>query len=119
MSRKSMQDTAFDILKSKKKPVPFQKLWEDVSLVLGLSGVEASSRIVKFYNAVSLDARFYQLEGNTWDLSSRHSFEKIRDDKKRYDDIDFDEESDDDDISLIDDDEVESKNSNDDDDDDM
>lgn len=92
MSRKSMQDFAFEALKRKRKPVVFKQLWDEVANEIGLDGPTAQSRMIKFYNALSLDARFYQQEGNTWDLSSRHSATKIRSDKKRYEDIADDEE---------------------------
>ena len=102
MSNKSMQEYAFTALKKRRKAVEFKTLWEEVAAQIGLEGDAAKSKIVKFYNALSLDARFFQLEGNVWDLAQRHSIEKIRNEKKKFDDI-----IDDDDDDYLDDDSLE------------
>lgn len=91
MSNKSMQEHAFTALKKKRKPVEFKVLWDEVANEMGLEQASAQSRMIKFYNSLSLDARFYQLSGNKWDLASRHSVETIRNAKKKFDDIDDDE----------------------------
>ena len=101
MSNKSMQEYAFTALKKRRKAVEFKTLWEEVAAQIGLEGDAAKSKIVKFYNALSLDVRFFQLEGNVWDLAQRHSIEKIRNEKKKFDDII------DDDDDYIDDDSLE------------
>ena len=74
--QKSMKDIAFDLLSKKKNPVAFNKLWKDVSEVLGLSEEEAASKIGTFYTHITLDGRFVLLENNTWDLRSRQKSEK-------------------------------------------
>ena len=94
MSNKSMQEHAYNALKKKRKPVEFKALWQEVASEMGLESATAQSRMVKFYNSLSLDARFYQLSGNMWDLASRHSVETIRNYKKKFDDIEDDEEID-------------------------
>ncbi|NLC05970.1 MAG: DNA-directed RNA polymerase subunit delta [Erysipelothrix sp.] len=100
MSNKSMQEHALAALKKKRKAVKFNILWEEVATQIGLEENEAKKKMVKFYNALSLDARFYQLNGNEWDLAQRHSIEKIRNDKKKFDDIIDDDE----DMSYLDED---------------
>ena len=74
--QKSMKDIAFELLSKKKNPVAFNKLWKDVSEVLGLTDEEAASRIGTFYTHITLDGRFVLLENNTWDLRSRQKSEK-------------------------------------------
>lgn len=78
MSNKSLPDIALTILKKKKKPIPFATLWDLVSVDLSFSVQDKKSRMVKFYNAMSLDSRFVQLEKNTWDLRERQTYETIR-----------------------------------------
>ena len=94
MGNRSIQEIAYDALKKKRKPVEFKLLWEEVAGIMGLEGGAAQSRMVKFYNSLTLDKRFYQLSGNVWDLSSRHSVETILSSKKKFEDIGDDEELD-------------------------
>ena len=74
--QKSMKDIAFELLSKKKNPVAFNKLWKEVTEVLGLTDEEAASRIGTFYTHITLDGRFVLLENNTWDLRSRQKSEK-------------------------------------------
>ena len=67
-----MRDVAFELLKKKKNPVAFNKLWKEVAEVLGLTEEEATARIGTFYTHITLDGRFILLQNNTWDLKSRH-----------------------------------------------
>lgn len=76
-NQKSMRDIAYDLLSKKKNPVVFDKLWKEVSEILGLSEEEAKDKIGRFYTHITLDGRFVLLENNTWDLRSRHKFEEI------------------------------------------
>ncbi len=90
---KSTQDIAYDCLKKKRKPVEFTRLWKEVSTNLGIDENQAKNKLIKFYNSMSLDARFVQLSNNRWDLRSRHTFEAIQSEKSKYqeDVLDLDE----------------------------
>ena len=90
---KSAQDVAFECLKRKRKPVEFSRLWKEVSTNMGIDDNQAKNKLIKFYNAMSLDARFVQLSNNLWDLRSRHTFESIQSEKSKYQEelIDLDE----------------------------
>jgi len=72
MTVKAKIDVAYDILSSKKRPVQFQKLWEEVVKKTGASG----DMIAQFYEDLSLDSRFTQLKENKWDLVERRKFEE-------------------------------------------
>lgn len=78
MSNKTYPDVAFGLMKKRKKPIAFAQLCELVQKELNITDAEIKSRIVKFYNALSLDSRFVQLEKNTWDLRERQTYEKTR-----------------------------------------
>lgn len=69
---KSMTDVAYDVLSKKKRPVQFNKLWEEVAKIYGAS----SDRIAKFYSDLTLDTRFVSLKENKWDLRERRKFEE-------------------------------------------
>lgn len=112
--QKSMRDIAFDLLSKKTKPVAFNKLWKEVSEILGLSEDEASNKIGTFYTHITLDGRFVLLENNTWDLRSRHKYEEIKIDMNAL----YIEEDDDSDLVIDDDGEIGYNDEDDDDDDD-
>ncbi len=78
MASKSVQDVAESVLKKKKKPIEFKSLWENVSEDLQLNEIQRKSKMVKFYNALSLDSRFIQLDKNKWDLRERHTYTSTR-----------------------------------------
>ena len=96
-NQKSMRDIAHELLTKKKNPVLFDKLWKEVSEILGLSEEEALEKIGTFYTHITLDGRFVLLENNTWDLRVRHKFEEITIDMNDL----YDEE--DSDVEIIDD----------------
>lgn len=111
-NQKSMRDIAYDLLCKKKNPVSFEKLWKEVTEILGLSDEEALAKIGTFYTHITLDGRFVLLENNTWDLRTRHKFEEITidmndlyDEDDNEDEIIDDEDEDDDDINDDEDDE--------------
>lgn len=78
MPNKSLQDVAERVMKKKKKPIDFKKLWEEICEELEFSDVEQKKKMAKFYNSMTLDSRFIQLEKNHWDLKVRQSYEKIK-----------------------------------------
>ena len=68
--KKSMSETAFDILSSKKRAVQFSKLWADVQKTTGAS----DDKVAQFYSDITLDSRFARLKDNKWDLTSRRKY---------------------------------------------
>ncbi len=78
MPNKSLQDVAEKVMKKKKKPIDFKKLWVEICKELDFSEIEQKKKMAKFYNSMTLDSRFIQLEKNHWDLKSRQSYEKIK-----------------------------------------
>ena len=90
MANKSVQDVAVTVLKKKKKPIEFKNLWDNVSEDLKLDEIQRKSKMVKFYNALSLDSRFIQLDKNKWDLRERHTYTSTRINLESFD-IDDDE----------------------------
>ena len=75
---KSNLDVAFELVSKKKAPVVFSKLWEEVSQIQGLTEEESRTKMSRFYTALTLDGRFITLGDNTWDLRSRHTFDKVQ-----------------------------------------
>ncbi len=74
MTKRSMTDVAFSLLSKKKSGVAFNKLWDEVSQIMGYSENVAERKIAQFYTAMMLDSRFASLGNNKWDLRSRHTY---------------------------------------------
>ena len=74
MSNRSMTDVAYQLLSKKKNSVAFNKLWDEVSQIMGYSENVADRKIASFYTAMMLDSRFTSLSNNKWDLRSRHTY---------------------------------------------
>ena len=111
-NQKSMRDIAHELLTKKKSPVLFDKLWKEVSEILGLTEEESLEKIGTFYTHITLDGRFVLLENNTWDLRVRHKFEEITIDMNDlYDDEDND-------VEIIDDEDMDEDYDDDEDDED-
>lgn len=77
LERKSMIQTAYDLMKKKKKPISFDRLWTETSQLLGLSEEEADEYIAEFYTELTLDGRIVTLGENVWDLRERNTFDKV------------------------------------------
>lgn len=93
--KKSNLDIAFELVSKRQTPISFVELWDKVSEEQGLTEEEKSSKISKFYTALSLDGRFITLGENKWDLRKRYKFEKVHIDMNDvYVDDDMDEETD-------------------------
>jgi len=75
---KSMIDVAYEFLASKKRPVAFDKLWQEVSKKTKVS----NDKIAQLYSDMTLDGRFVSLSENKWDLKSRRKFEESQIDFK-------------------------------------
>ena len=74
MSNRSMTDVAYQLLSKKKNSVAFNKLWDEVSQIMGYSENVADRKIASFYTAMMLDSRFTSLSNNKWALRSRHTY---------------------------------------------
>ena len=57
----SMVDIAFDLMKKKKKPVDFYKLWQEVSEIKGFSEADKDENESLFYTNITLDGRLITL----------------------------------------------------------
>ena len=99
---KSLIDYAFDFIEGKKEPVSFADIWAYVVKNAGLSDEEAADKVSRFYTNLMLDGRFVTLGENSWDLRSRHTFDKVHIDMK-------DVYSDDDEASDVDAEELDSE----------
>ena len=85
------------------KEVAFKDLWENVVSTLQFSEEEAMAKLSKFYSSLMIDGRFVTLGENTWDLRSRHKYEKVHIDMNEvYRDADEAVERDDDEDDLKD-----------------
>ncbi len=92
MLKRSMVEVGYELLEKKQGPQKFNKLWNEVSEVLGLEKSEADEYISDFYTNLSLDERFVLLEDNNWDLRERQSFDKVHIDMNDvYSEIDEEE----------------------------
>ena len=74
MSNRSMTDVAYQLLSKKKNSVTFNKLWDEVSQIMGYTENVAERKIASFYTSMMLDNRFTSLGNNKWDLRSRHTY---------------------------------------------
>lgn len=91
---KSMVETAYQVLKTHQEPIPFVQLWTEVSKEMGFMPTQAEDNIAQLYTDLSMDGRFLNMAGNTWDLRSRHTYSESVTDTSTIaiDDSDEDEE---------------------------
>lgn len=68
---RSMLETAVTIMKRKRSPQHFSKIFDEVSSELGFTEEEAKENIARFYNDLSLSALFVYTGDNNWDLKER------------------------------------------------
>lgn len=96
--KQSMTDVAYEVMNANEQAMPFIELWTTVSAKLGLNETQFEDNIAQFYTDLSIDGRFLNMAGNTWDLRSRHTYsESVLD----TDSIAIDEDSDDEDDMEI------------------
>lgn len=72
-----MLDIAYNFINESGKEVAFKELWDNVVETLQFSEEEAMAKLSKFYSSLMIDGRFVTLGENTWDLRSRHKYEKV------------------------------------------
>ncbi len=94
--RKSMIDVAYEIMSGHDGMMPFLDLYKGVSQEMGYNETQFEDNIAQCYTDLSLDGRFINLEGNTWDLKTRHTYsESVMD----TDSIAVDEDDNDDEVN--------------------
>lgn len=71
--KKSMIETAYQVLDSQGQAMPFLPLWDQVAKEMGFNQTQHDDNIAQFYSDLSMDGRFTSLKGNTWDLRKRQS----------------------------------------------
>lgn len=74
---KSMRDVAFDEITTANRPLSFIELYNLVAVELEMTEEEKAAHIGALYTDLTLDGRFVALTDNTWDLRSRHTYEKV------------------------------------------
>lgn len=74
---KSMLEVAYEIIAASETPLAFKDLYEEVSKKLSMTQEDFAERIGEFYTQLTLDSRFVTLIDNTWDLRSRHTYDKV------------------------------------------
>jgi DNA-directed RNA polymerase subunit delta len=93
MFDKSMVSIAYTTIAKHKRPVPFVKLYREISKVLELSEADKAKYISSFYTQLTLDGRFLNVGDNAWDLRARHtSSESQLDINEAYKDDEEEEE---------------------------
>ena len=66
-----MLETAIGVMKRKRSPQPFIKIYEEVVEELGFSTAQKEHNIARFYSDLSLSAFFVYTGDNNWDLKER------------------------------------------------
>lgn len=74
--KKSMIETAYEVLSHENKVMKFLELWNIVSKEMGFNQQQHDDNIAQFYSDLSIDGRFVNLPGNEWDLRKRQSVSK-------------------------------------------
>lgn len=72
--KKSMIETAYEVLNQQNNSMPFVALWSEVAKRMGYNESQFEENIAQFYTDLSMDNRFLNLSGNQWDLKSRHTY---------------------------------------------
>ena len=79
----SYTDLTYIILKENKKTMNTAELFKKICELLELSDDDFSSKIGDYYTSLTIDKRFYMLEGALWDLTENHKVElEIDDDEE-------------------------------------
>ncbi len=68
---RSMLETAIGVMKRKRSPQPFIKIYEEVVEELGFNDAQKEHNIARFYSDLSLSAVFVYTGDNNWDLKER------------------------------------------------
>lgn len=90
----SYTDLTYIILKDNKKPMNTADLFKKICELLDFGEDEFNAKIGDYYTSLTIDKRFYMLDGALWDLSEKHKVELQIDDDEEIseDEIDSEEE---------------------------
>ncbi|MBT2688663.1 DNA-directed RNA polymerase subunit delta [Bacillus sp. ISL-47] len=66
----SLIEVAYELLKSKKEPMAFNDIMDEVTKILNLSKEQVKSKIAQFYTDLNIDGHFIGLGDNRWGLRS-------------------------------------------------
>lgn len=79
-SEMSMIDMAYETLKAKKQPLPFQNLVAQINDVKPPATEEYDEQIARLYTNMSLDGRFLNIGENFWGLRGWYPFDQKEED---------------------------------------
>ena len=79
---KSLLDLTYEFISPQSEAASFAEICEYIAKESGLTKEELDKKISRFYTNLVLDGRFVTLGENTWDLRSRHTFDKVHIDMK-------------------------------------
>lgn len=91
----SYTDLTYMILKENKKPMNTASLFKKICDLLELGDEEYSLRIGDYYTSLTIDKRFYMLDGGLWDLAINHKVLLQLDDEEEISDEEVESEDDD------------------------
>jgi DNA-directed RNA polymerase subunit delta len=74
-THKSMIETAVEIVKRKRSPQKFDKIFKEVAEELAFNEEQMATKISDFYNDLSLSGVFVYMGDNEWDLKDRQPVE--------------------------------------------
>ncbi len=78
----SYTDLTYLLLKENKKAMNTAGLFRKICELLELGDDDFSSKIGDYYTSLTIDKRFYMLEGGLWDLTEKHKVELQLDDEE-------------------------------------
>jgi DNA-directed RNA polymerase subunit delta len=76
----SYTDLTYLLLKENKKAMNTADLFKKIGELLELSDDDFESKIGDYYTSLTIDKRFYMLDGGLWDLTEKHKVELQLDD---------------------------------------
>lgn len=69
-------EIAFELLKTKKEPIYFRDIMEEIRTLRGMTEAEALEVIARLYTEINIDGRFIHLGQNVWGLRRWYPVEK-------------------------------------------
>ena len=90
---KPVAEIAYEIIKENKAPIVFLELYNKICEIKEFSESEKASKAGYVFSELSLDGRFFRLENNCWDLSSKYKTELTQNNDEDIVYKDMDEES--------------------------
>ena len=91
----SYTDITYLLLKDNKKAMNTADLFKKICELLEMGEDDFSSKIGDYYTSLTIDKRFYMLEGGLWDLTEKHKVElQLDDDEEELSDEEIESEED-------------------------